>query len=231
MPRPRHRRGCRCCAIALSSGQVGQAQFHAIRVGLGEPPVDRYPNLEPGLPSPAWAERSRYCSTRPARCRSRSSARPRGSPGTGSTPSESRSGSRSASPRVPFAPGSTRTVSTTEGSSSTTKRPRGCTRSCARHCARAEVRGSSSDRRVGSQARRRRTPTQTTTERAAAVRHPRGSDADRRGRRPAQAFGDRQPGVRIWSSHRRSLQPAPAARCASPASDTSRTAGRHSPAG
>ncbi len=41
---------------ALASGQVSQAQFHAIRTGLGEPPVDRYPELDPGFLPEAWAK-------------------------------------------------------------------------------------------------------------------------------------------------------------------------------
>ncbi|MCP2638209.1 HNH endonuclease [Microbacterium sp. HD4P20] len=40
---------------ALVGGHVSQAQFHAIRTGLGEPPVERYPALEPGFLEQAWA--------------------------------------------------------------------------------------------------------------------------------------------------------------------------------
>ncbi|WP_127818895.1 HNH endonuclease signature motif containing protein [Microbacterium sp. CPCC 204701] len=40
---------------ALSSGRITQAQFHAIRAGLGEPPVDRYPDLDPQFLPAAWA--------------------------------------------------------------------------------------------------------------------------------------------------------------------------------
>lgn len=40
---------------ALTSGQITQAQFHAIRTGLGEPPVERYPELDPGFLPAAWA--------------------------------------------------------------------------------------------------------------------------------------------------------------------------------
>ncbi|GAA1933253.1 hypothetical protein GCM10009775_26550 [Microbacterium aoyamense] len=41
---------------ALSAGRVGQAKFQAIRGGLGEPPVDRYPDLDPDFLPAAWAE-------------------------------------------------------------------------------------------------------------------------------------------------------------------------------
>lgn len=41
---------------ALASGQVGQGVFHAIRTGLGEPPVDRYPELDVAFLPAAWAE-------------------------------------------------------------------------------------------------------------------------------------------------------------------------------
>lgn len=40
---------------ALASGRVSQAQFHAIRTGIGEPPVERYPDLDPGILPEAWA--------------------------------------------------------------------------------------------------------------------------------------------------------------------------------
>ncbi|MDN3496130.1 DUF222 domain-containing protein [Planococcus sp. APC 4015] len=40
---------------ALTAGEVSQAQFQAIRIGLGEPPVDRYPNLDPANLPDAWA--------------------------------------------------------------------------------------------------------------------------------------------------------------------------------
>lgn len=39
---------------ALASGVVSQAQFHAIRTGLGEPPTERYPDLDPGFLPEAW---------------------------------------------------------------------------------------------------------------------------------------------------------------------------------
>lgn len=39
---------------ALADGQVSQAQFHAMRTGLGEPPIDRYPDLDPGFLPRAW---------------------------------------------------------------------------------------------------------------------------------------------------------------------------------
>lgn len=39
---------------ALMAGRVGQAQFQAIRVGLGEPPVERYPDLDPAFLPDAW---------------------------------------------------------------------------------------------------------------------------------------------------------------------------------
>lgn len=39
---------------ALASGAVSQAQFQAVRVGLGEPPVDRYPDLDPDFLPAAW---------------------------------------------------------------------------------------------------------------------------------------------------------------------------------
>lgn len=41
---------------ALASGRVGQARFQAIRTGLGEPPVERYPDLDPGFLPEAWAQ-------------------------------------------------------------------------------------------------------------------------------------------------------------------------------
>lgn len=40
---------------ALESGRVSQAQFHAIRTGLGEPPVERYSELDPQFLPQAWA--------------------------------------------------------------------------------------------------------------------------------------------------------------------------------
>lgn len=40
---------------ALASGGVTLAQFTAIRTGLGEPPVERYPDLEPEFLPAAWA--------------------------------------------------------------------------------------------------------------------------------------------------------------------------------
>jgi hypothetical protein len=40
---------------ALSGGGISQAQFHAIRTGLGEPPVDRYPDLAPDFLPQAWS--------------------------------------------------------------------------------------------------------------------------------------------------------------------------------
>ena len=40
---------------ALASGRLTQAQFQAIRSGLGEPPVDRYPELAPDFLPQAWA--------------------------------------------------------------------------------------------------------------------------------------------------------------------------------
>ncbi len=39
---------------ALASGQVSQAQFHAIRVGLGDPPNERYPHLEDDFLAEGW---------------------------------------------------------------------------------------------------------------------------------------------------------------------------------
>lgn len=40
---------------ALTSGIVNQEQFRAIRVGLGEPPVDRYPDLDVEFLPETWA--------------------------------------------------------------------------------------------------------------------------------------------------------------------------------
>lgn len=40
---------------ALASGRITQAQFHAIRTGLGEAPVERYPELAPEFLPAAWA--------------------------------------------------------------------------------------------------------------------------------------------------------------------------------
>ncbi|MFT4231142.1 MAG: DUF222 domain-containing protein [Microbacterium sp.] len=40
---------------ALAGGRLGSAQFHAIRAGLGEPPVERYPALDPAFLPGAWA--------------------------------------------------------------------------------------------------------------------------------------------------------------------------------
>lgn len=40
---------------ALTSGALSQAQFHAIRTGLGEPPVDRYPELDSDFLPQAWS--------------------------------------------------------------------------------------------------------------------------------------------------------------------------------
>lgn len=39
---------------ALTCGRVSQAQFHAIRAGIGDPPVDRYPDLDPEFLPAAW---------------------------------------------------------------------------------------------------------------------------------------------------------------------------------
>ena len=39
---------------AMVSGQISQAQFQAIRTGLGDPPVERYPELDPGFLPEAW---------------------------------------------------------------------------------------------------------------------------------------------------------------------------------
>ncbi|WP_426322648.1 HNH endonuclease [Microbacterium sp. E-13] len=40
---------------ALASGALTQAQFHAIRTGLGEPPVERYPERDADFLPQAWA--------------------------------------------------------------------------------------------------------------------------------------------------------------------------------
>jgi hypothetical protein len=40
---------------ALTSGRVSQAQFTAIRIGLGEPPVERYPEVDADFLPHAWA--------------------------------------------------------------------------------------------------------------------------------------------------------------------------------
>lgn len=40
---------------ALTGGVVTQAQFRAIRDGLGGPPIERYPDLDPGFLPAAWA--------------------------------------------------------------------------------------------------------------------------------------------------------------------------------
>lgn len=40
---------------ALATGRLGQAQFQAIRTGLGEPPADRYPDLDAEFLPRAWA--------------------------------------------------------------------------------------------------------------------------------------------------------------------------------
>ncbi|TQJ30152.1 HNH endonuclease signature motif containing protein [Microbacterium sp. SLBN-146] len=40
---------------ALAIGRLGQAQFQAIRTGLGEPPVERYPDLDDDFLPDAWA--------------------------------------------------------------------------------------------------------------------------------------------------------------------------------
>ncbi|AZC13267.1 HNH endonuclease signature motif containing protein [Microbacterium sp. ABRD28] len=40
---------------ALTGGVITQAQFRAIRDGLGDPPVERYPDLDPGFLPAAWA--------------------------------------------------------------------------------------------------------------------------------------------------------------------------------
>lgn len=40
---------------ALAAGTLSQAQFHAIRSGLGEPPVDRYPELDADFLPQAWS--------------------------------------------------------------------------------------------------------------------------------------------------------------------------------
>lgn len=40
---------------ALAAGVLSQAQFHAIRTGLGDPPVERYPELDRDFLPQAWA--------------------------------------------------------------------------------------------------------------------------------------------------------------------------------
>ncbi|MBD3943075.1 DUF222 domain-containing protein [Microbacterium sp. NEAU-LLC] len=40
---------------ALADGELSQAQFQAIRAGLGDPPVERYPQLDPDFLPQAWA--------------------------------------------------------------------------------------------------------------------------------------------------------------------------------
>ncbi|MFB8385893.1 DUF222 domain-containing protein [Microbacterium sp. NPDC055910] len=40
---------------ALTGGKIGQAQFQAILIGIGEPPVERYPELDPEFLPEAWA--------------------------------------------------------------------------------------------------------------------------------------------------------------------------------
>lgn len=40
---------------ALQEGRIGPAPFQAIRAGLGEPPVERYPDLDPEFLPAAWA--------------------------------------------------------------------------------------------------------------------------------------------------------------------------------
>lgn len=39
---------------ALASGRLTQARFHAIRTGLGDPPIERYPELAPDFLPQAW---------------------------------------------------------------------------------------------------------------------------------------------------------------------------------
>lgn len=41
-------------SVALRDGALSHAQFQAIRVGLGEPPVERYPELDPDFLPRAW---------------------------------------------------------------------------------------------------------------------------------------------------------------------------------
>jgi transposase len=41
---------------ALTDGHLATAQYQAIRTGLGEPPVDRYPELDPEFLPEAWAD-------------------------------------------------------------------------------------------------------------------------------------------------------------------------------
>src|SRR3546814_10299984 len=41
---------------ALVAGTITSAQYSAIRVGLGEPPVERYPELEPDFLPRAWRD-------------------------------------------------------------------------------------------------------------------------------------------------------------------------------
>lgn len=41
---------------ALSTGRLSQEQFDVIRRGLGEPPIDRYPELEAGFLNGAWRQ-------------------------------------------------------------------------------------------------------------------------------------------------------------------------------
>ena len=52
---PAVERWLRLLRDALASGRVTQAQFHAVRIGLGEPPVNRYPDLDPEFLPAAWA--------------------------------------------------------------------------------------------------------------------------------------------------------------------------------
>jgi hypothetical protein len=46
-------------AAALLAGALSREQYDAIRRGLGDPPESEYPDLEPGLLSAAWREASR----------------------------------------------------------------------------------------------------------------------------------------------------------------------------
>ena len=113
---------------ALRVGALSQEQYDVIRRGLGEPPGDRYPDLERDFLPRAWRQAAAMLIDEAGdrNVEELASAAP-GSPATPSTRSACSSGSMSGSSGDHSAAGSTRTGSTMPASFSTTKPPYGCT--------------------------------------------------------------------------------------------------------
>lgn len=128
---------------ALRDGSLSHAQFHAIRMGLGEPPVERYPELDPDFLARAWTtaverliDEAPHLPVEELRSSARI-ARDRLDPVGVTLRFEERFAARS------FRSWIDEHGSGTDGSSSTTMRRRGSTLSCRRRCGRGGVLDSS----------------------------------------------------------------------------------------